>query len=202
MSVVPPSSSVGPRPKGHSASRLPDTSRLASPCHALSCVALLILHFLIAHQLLDCYMTNPAPLLRPLSLTSPLHVLIYLVNCILFHFPALLTIFCCHFILPCAVKVAQLCCLPSTNKLHIGMLQVACLPPPSAPLSSLAFLFNSTSWLSSFPFRFALPANCIQSHLTPLHHCLAQSINLWHWLGIVSLPISLLTGRLNKFRGT
>lgn len=115
-------------------------TRLASPRFALPCVALLILHFLIAHQLLDCYMTNPAPLLRPLSLTSPLHVLIYLVNCILFHFPALLTIFCCHFISPCAVKVAQLCCLPSTNKLQIGMLQVA--SPHPHPLLFLLLLFS------------------------------------------------------------
>lgn len=111
-----------------------------SPRLALPCVALLILHFLIAHQLLDCYMTNPAPLLHPLSLTSPLHVLIYLVNCILFHFPALLTIFCCHFISPCAVKVAQLCCLPSTNKLHIGMLQVG--SPHPHPLLFLLLLFS------------------------------------------------------------
>lgn len=138
MSVVPP-----PRPLAlvQKDTRLQGCrTRLASPRFALPCVALLILHFLIAHQLLDCYMTNPAPLLRPLSLTSPLHVLIYLVNCILFHFPALLTIFCCHFISPCAVKVAQLCCLPSTNKLHIGMLQVG--SPHPHPLLFLLLLFS------------------------------------------------------------
>lgn len=113
-----------------------------SPRHGTPRLALslLILHFLIAHQLLDCYMTSTDPLLCPLQLASPLHVLIYLVNCILFHFPALLTIFCCHFISTSAVKVAQLCCLPSRKKVHIGMLQVDSSGPPSSSFFSCSSL--------------------------------------------------------------